>query len=80
MIGRKQFTVHDRLFSSKTFPVPFLAMQAARELKKAMESGNAKVLKDAIDKAKLHTVSPEAWENRCSRVSFTCSYFVSMIE
>jgi len=54
-------------------------MQAARELKKAMESGNAKVLKEALDKAKLHKVSQEAWENRCSRVSFTCSYFVSMI-
>ena len=36
------------------------SMQAAQELKKAMESGNAQVLKEAIDKAKLHKVSPEA--------------------
>ena len=67
-------------FLRRPFLCFFWWMQAARELKKAMESGNAKVLKDAIDKAKLHTVSPEAWENRCSRVSFTCSYFVSMME
>ena len=51
-------------------------MQAARELKKAMESGNAKVLKEALDKAKLHKVSQEAWENRSNTGSFTFSYFV----
>ena len=51
-------------------------MQAAQELKKAMESGNAKVLKEALDKAKLHKVSQEAWENHSNTGSFTCSYFV----
>jgi len=35
------------------------AQEAARELKKEMESGNAKVLKEALDKAKLHKVSQE---------------------
>ena len=51
-------------------------MQAARELKKAMEAGNAQALKEAIDKAKLHKVSQEAWENFSNTGSFECSYFV----
>ena len=52
------------------------SMQAAQELKKAMESGNAQVLKEAIDKAKLHKVSPEAWDNHSNTGSFTCSSFL----
>ena len=35
-------------------------MQAAKELQVAMDSGNAQVLKNAIDNAKLHKVSQEA--------------------
>ena len=48
-------------------------MQAARELKKAMESDNAQVLKEAIDEAKLHNVSQEAWENFSNTGSCACS-------
>jgi len=49
-------------------------MQAAQELKKAMESGNAQVLKEALDKAKSHKVSQEAWEDHSKTGSFTCSH------
>ena len=35
-------------------------MQAAKELQVAMDSGDAPVLKNAIDNAKLHKVSQEA--------------------
>ena len=34
-------------------------MQAAKELQEAMDSGDAQVLKTAIDHAKLHKVSQE---------------------
>lgn len=38
--------------------------QAAKELQEAMDSGDAQVLKKAIDNAKLHKVSPEAGNSK----------------
>ena len=39
-------------------------VQAAKELQEAMDSGDALVLKKAIDNAKLHKVSPEAGNSK----------------
>lgn len=54
-------------------------VQAAKELKKTMESGNAQALKEAIDVAKSHKVSHEAgkwqWErNTLAEVLCTLYY------
>jgi len=39
-------------------------VQAAKELQEAMDSGDAQVLKKAIDNAKLHKVSLEAGNSK----------------
>ena len=38
-------------------------MQAAKELQEAMDSGDAQVLMNAIDNAKLHQVNQEAGDS-----------------